>query len=215
MTDNSEIFQFDEKFPPGPRREREKDCQPPTEEKPPLPRPVEAVSDETNKNAAKGGVTSTTSTGSAELSRLKMKLYNNLAQYQDFPTKGVLFEDIMPLFAQPQLHKDLISALQILVCDVLSTVRTDKHKKQTLDVIVGLESRGFLVGPTLAYKLDVAFVPVRKQGKLPGPCETEGYEKEYGADHFQMQKGAIKPGQRVIILDDIIATGMLSSRTTA
>lgn len=63
------------------------------------------------------------------------------------------------------------------------------------------------MGPSLALRLGAAFVPVRKQGKLPGPCETQGYEKEYGTDFFQMQAGSIKPGQKVIVVDDIIATG--------
>ena len=72
---------------------------------------------------------------------------------------------------------------------------------------MGLESRGFLFGPSLALRLGAGFVPVRKQGKLPGPTETASYEKEYGQDFFQMQSDAIKQGQQVLILDDIIATG--------
>lgn len=73
---------------------------------------------------------------------------------------------------------------------------------------MGLEARGFLFGPSLALRLGVGFVPVRKRGKLPGPTETAGYEKEYGEDFFQIQGDAIKPGQRVLVVDDIIATGM-------
>jgi Phosphoribosyl transferase domain len=76
------------------------------------------------------------------------------------------------------------------------------------DVIVGLDARGFLFGPSLALRLGAGFVPVRKKGKLPGPTETASFEKEYGADFFQMQNDAIKEGQKVIVLDDIIATGM-------
>jgi adenine phosphoribosyltransferase len=75
--------------------------------------------------------------------------------------------------------------------------------------VVGLEARGFLFGPSLALRLGAGFAPVRKQGKLPGPCETAGYQKEYGEDFFQMQVDAIKPGQKVLIVDDIIATGTL------
>lgn len=81
-----------------------------------------------------------------------------------------------------------------------------RHKK--IDVIVGLESRGFLVGPTLAYKLGAGFVPVRKKGKLPGATVTASYKKEYGEDVFEMQADSIKTGQNVIVMDDIIATGM-------
>jgi len=76
------------------------------------------------------------------------------------------------------------------------------------EVIVGLEARGFLFGPSLALRIGAGFVPVRKRGKLPGPTETAGYEKEYGRDFFQIQADAIKPGQRVLVVDDIIATGM-------
>lgn len=75
------------------------------------------------------------------------------------------------------------------------------------DVIVGLDARGFLFGPSLALRVGAGFVPVRKKGKLPGPTETASFEKEYGADFFQMQNDAIKEGQKVIVLDDIIATG--------
>jgi len=76
------------------------------------------------------------------------------------------------------------------------------------DIIVGLDARGFLFGPSLALRVGAGFVPVRKKGKLPGPTETASFEKEYGADFFQMQNDAIKDGQKVIVLDDIIATGM-------
>ena len=74
-------------------------------------------------------------------------------------------------------------------------------------MIVGLEARGFLFAPSLALRLGAGFVPVRKRGKLPGPTETAGYEKEYGTDFFQIQVDAIRPGQKVLIVDDIIATG--------
>lgn len=73
---------------------------------------------------------------------------------------------------------------------------------------MGLEARGFLFGPSLALALGAGFVPIRKKGKLPGPTETAGFAKEYGTDWFEVQKDAIKPGQHVVIVDDIIATGM-------
>ena len=112
----------------------------------------------------------------------------------------------MPLFASPTLHSDLITALELQIAEVF---HTQPGEKSEIDVIVGLESRGFIFGPTLALRLGAAFVPVRKKGKLPGPCETESFEKEYGADHFQMQSDAIKKGQKVVIADDIIATGKI------
>ncbi|KAG9682327.1 adenine phosphoribosyltransferase, partial [Aureobasidium melanogenum] len=126
------------------------------------------------------------------------RLRNALRQYPDFPSKGILFEDIMPIFSSPKLHADLVKALELEV-----RAKFDK----TPDVIVGLESRGFLFGPSLALRLDAGFVPVRKQGKLPGKLETEGYEKEYGTDFFQIQSDAIAKGQTVLVVDDIMATG--------
>lgn len=103
----------------------------------------------------------------------------------------------MPIFADPVAFETLISALE-------------NHIKSThdiVDVIVGLDARGFLFGPTLALRLKAAFVPVRKQGKLPGDCVIEEYTKEYGKDVFCAQADAIKPGQKVLIVDDICATG--------
>ncbi|KAK2740461.1 adenine phosphoribosyltransferase [Myotisia sp. PD_48] len=136
----------------------------------------------------------------SELSSLKVRLRGALRQFPDFPSPGILFEDILPIFADPTLHDALLRSLEL---HILSTYGSD----QKPDVIVGLEARGFLFGPSLALRLGAAFVPVRKQGKLPGPVETETYQKEYGSDFFQMQSDAIKPGQKVVIVDDIIATG--------
>lgn len=136
----------------------------------------------------------------AELSSLQTSLRNALRQFKDFPSPGIVFEDIMPIFANPELHEALIRSLYLYVT---STWPAGERP----DVVVGLDARGFLFGPSLALRLGAAFVPVRKEGKLPGPCETVVYEKEYGADRFQMQADAIKPGQKVLIVDDIIATG--------
>lgn len=74
--------------------------------------------------------------------------------------------------------------------------------------MIGLEARGFLFGPSLSLKLGAGFVPIRKKGKLPGPTQSASYKKEYGEDVFQIQSDGIKPGQNVLIVDDIIATGM-------
>lgn len=75
------------------------------------------------------------------------------------------------------------------------------------DVVVGLDARGFLFGPSLALRLGAGFAPVRKRGKLPGPTAEAAFEKEYGQDFFQIQADAIQPGQKVLVVDDIIATG--------
>ena len=152
-------------------------------------------------HGAQGSQSSASSSSPAELSGLKMRLRQALRQYPDFPSPGILFEDIMPIFASPQLHSDLIKALELQV--------TQQHSKKP-DVIVGLESRGFLFGPSLALALGASFVPIRKKGKLPGKLETEGYEKEYGTDFFQIQTDAIEKGQTVLVVDDIMATGEFS-----
>ncbi|PYH42188.1 adenine phosphoribosyltransferase APT1 [Aspergillus saccharolyticus JOP 1030-1] len=134
-----------------------------------------------------------------ELANLKVSLRGALRQFPDFPLPGILFEDILPIFANPTLHEALLRCLELHILE--------SNGNQKPDVIVGLEARGFLFGPSLALRLGASFVPVRKQGKLPGPCETQGYQKEYGEDFFQMQSDAIKPGQKVVVVDDIIATG--------
>ncbi|MCJ1251326.1 adenine phosphoribosyltransferase [Trapelia coarctata] len=139
-------------------------------------------------------------TATSELASLKIRLQSSLRQFPDFPSKGILFEDILPIFADPHLHQDLIRALELHVQDHLGIAEKP-------DIIVGLEARGFLFGPSLALRLGAGFVPVRKRGKLPGPTETAEYEKEYGQDFFQIQADAIKPGQKVLVVDDIIATG--------
>ncbi|KAF2859398.1 adenine phosphoribosyltransferase [Piedraia hortae CBS 480.64] len=138
------------------------------------------------------------------LSGLKTSLRGGLRQFPDFPSKGVLFEDIMPIFANHELHNSLIRALELQVAQAFNVVTGGKDK---VDVVVGLESRGFLFGPTLALRLGAGFVPVRKKGKLPGECATVTFKKEYGEDVFQMQSDSIKRNQNVIIVDDIIATG--------
>lgn len=104
----------------------------------------------------------------------------------------------MPIFADPVAFETLVAAFEA-------------HVKQThrdkIDVVVGLDARGFLFGPTLALRLGAGFVPVRKAGKLPGQCVTEEYTKEYGRDVFCAQVDAIPRGARVLIVDDICATG--------
>ncbi|PLN77717.1 adenine phosphoribosyltransferase 1 [Aspergillus taichungensis] len=164
---------------------------------PPVSDPVSTQSPDAAAQVA--GQSSSHASRSAELSSLKIKLHAALRQFPDFPSPGILFEDILPIFADPTLHESLVRCLELHILET--------HADQKPDVIVGLEARGFLFGPSLALRLGAGFVPVRKQGKLPGPCETQGYEKEYGQDFFQMQAGSIKPGQKVLVVDDIIATG--------
>lgn len=115
-------------------------------------------------------------------------------KYQDFPKKGVFFQDLFPVYENPNiLH---------LIVDHLAARYQGK-----INAIVGLDARGFILGGILAYKLSVPFVPVRKSGKLPGPCFSESYLKEYGLDQFELSKQAFRGGEQVLIIDDLIATG--------
>ncbi|UCH12142.1 MAG: adenine phosphoribosyltransferase [Candidatus Omnitrophota bacterium] len=113
----------------------------------------------------------------------------------DFPKKGILFRDITTLLKNPAKFKQVIDVFY------------DKYKDKKIEAIVAAEARGFILGGALAYKLDCAFVPVRKKGKLPAGTIEATYELEYGTDTICMHKDAIKPKERVLILDDLLATG--------
>ena len=139
-------------------------------------------------------------TAAAELARLQMSLQAHVRQYPDFPAPGILFEDVFPLFRDPQCHADLIRALELFV-------GPPGGGPGAPDVVVGLDARGFLFGPSLALRLGAGFAPVRKPGKLPGATERVSYVKEYGADHFEIQRDAVRPGQTVLVVDDLMATG--------
>ncbi|XP_072039004.1 adenine phosphoribosyltransferase-like [Amphiura filiformis] len=115
----------------------------------------------------------------------------------DFPKPGILFRDILPLFKDPVLLNDVILLL----------VKHIKERHEKVDVVVGLESKGFLFGPMIAQHLNAAFVPIRKKGKLPGECVKVEYTLGYGNDVFEAQKNAVRPEEKVIIVDDVIATG--------
>ncbi|KAF9482474.1 adenine phosphoribosyltransferase [Pholiota conissans] len=128
---------------------------------------------------------------------------SHLTAHPDFPKKGIVFLDIFPILRKPLVFETLITHLvHHITSHTLSTSPNGK-----IDVVVGLDARGFLFGPIIAMRLGAAFVPVRKAGKLPGQTINASYEKEYGVDSFEMQADAIKPGQSVIIVDDLIATG--------
>lgn len=135
----------------------------------------------------------------ATIASYAAELKNALHQYPNFPQEGILFEDFLPIFRSPELFKKLVKAFKL---HIEAQFPNDK-----VDYIVGLESRGFLFGPTLALELNAGFVPVRKAGKLPGKTHKATYVKEYGEDVFEIQTEAIPEGANVIIVDDIIATG--------
>lgn len=160
-----------------------------------------ATSAHNDAASARHALATTSPARASQLADAKLKLRAALRQFSDFPIPGIEFVDILPLFADPALHALLLDCLEAEVLDSLSG-------GQRPDVVVGLDARGFLFGPSLALRLGAAFVPVRKQGKLPGPCEKAGYEKEYGTDFFEIQADGVKAGQKVVVVDDIIATGM-------
>ncbi len=119
----------------------------------------------------------------------------NIRVIPDFPQKGVSFKDITPLLKDPKLFQKCIDALK------------DICERIEFDVIVAPEARGFIIGSALAYAMHKAFVPVRKEGKLPWHTLKGEYELEYGIDILEIHKDAVKPGQKVLILDDLLATG--------
>jgi adenine phosphoribosyltransferase len=124
-----------------------------------------------------------------------MQIKDHIRQIPDFPKPGILFYDISTLLA----HADAWQQTVRLLAEAVEPCRPD--------LLVGIESRGFLVAAPLAYKLRCGFVMVRKKGKLPGETIPYTYELEYGTDSVEIQADAIRPGQGVVVLDDLLATG--------
>lgn len=123
-----------------------------------------------------------------------MDLKSKIRVIEDFPKKGISFKDITTLIKDKDALKETIDRL----CDFID---------DDIDIIVGPESRGFIFGTAVAYKLGAGFVPVRKPGKLPGETVSYTYDLEYGTDTIEIHKDAIKKGDKVVIVDDLIATG--------
>jgi adenine phosphoribosyltransferase len=113
----------------------------------------------------------------------------------DFPKPGILFYDITTLLKDKTGFAQMIDALAA------------RYIEQKIDLVLGIEARGFIFGPALAYRLNAGFVPVRKPKKLPAPVARVTYDLEYGSDTLEIHKDAIVPGQRVVIVDDLLATG--------
>ena len=126
---------------------------------------------------------------------MAMNLKDHIATVPDFPKPGILFYDISTLLAHAEAWQSTVDQLSDAVSE---------HKP---DVLAGIESRGFLVAAPLALKLGLGFVMVRKQGKLPGPTVPFTYDLEYGTDTIEIQENAISQGQRIVVLDDLLATG--------
>lgn len=113
----------------------------------------------------------------------------------DWPKKGIMFRDITTLLKDAQGFKETIDLLY------------ERYKDKKIDKVVGIESRGFIFGAPLAYLLGCGFVPVRKPGKLPAECVSEEYTLEYGTDKIEIHKDAISKDDKILIIDDLIATG--------
>lgn len=124
-----------------------------------------------------------------------MDLKEHIREVPDFPKPGILFYDISTLLAHPAAWKETVAQLAEII------------KPFKPDLLAGIESRGFLTAAPLALELSLGFLMVRKKGKLPGPTVPYTYDLEYGTDTVEIQEGAVQPGQRVVILDDLLATG--------
>lgn len=127
---------------------------------------------------------------------------NSIKSIQDYPKPGILFRDVTSLMEVPEAYRATIAIL------------AEKYQDQGITKIIGTEARGFLFGAPLALALGVAFVPVRKSGKLPREVIAESYELEYGKDTLEIHKDAIVAGDKVLLVDDLLATGGTIEATT-
>jgi len=130
-----------------------------------------------------------------------MDLKSKIRVIEGFPEDGISFKDITTVLQDPKLLKESIDQM------------TKKFENMDVDIVVGPESRGFIFGTPIAYKLDAGFVPVRKPGKLPAKVVEYSYALEYGTDTLEIHEDSIKKGQRVLIIDDLLATGGTVSAT--
>src|SRR3989338_4572475 len=124
-----------------------------------------------------------------------MPIKSRIRTVKDWPKKGIMFRDITTLLKDPV-------GLQLCIDDFVK-----RYKNKEIDVVVGIDSRGFILGGALAYLLGKGFVPVRKEGKLPAETEKQEFRLEYGTGVLEIHKDAISPNQKVLIIDDLIATG--------
>src|ERR1700757_2867795 len=124
-----------------------------------------------------------------------------IREVPDFPKKGILFYDITTLLKDKLGFATLIDAL------------SEHYLEKEVDLVLGMEARGFIFGPALAYRLNAGFVPVRKPGKLPAATARVEYDLEYGSNILEVHKDAIEKGQRVLIVDDLLATGGTAQAT--
>ncbi len=124
-----------------------------------------------------------------------MNIKEYINEYPDFPKAGIIFRDISPILREPKAFQYVINSFY------------EEYKDYNIDLIAGIESRGFIFASALALKFNKGMIMIRKQGKLPGYTSTKKYDIEYGNATMEIQKEAIKKGNRVLIIDDLIATG--------
>lgn len=122
-------------------------------------------------------------------------LKNKIRDIPDFPKAGILFKDITPLLSDPDAFREAMDLLG------------NRYQGEKIDSVVCVEARGFLIGSALAYKLNAGIIPVRKPGKLPYKTHRATYQLEYGTDTLEIHQDAIRPGQKILIADDLLATG--------
>jgi adenine phosphoribosyltransferase len=127
------------------------------------------------------------------------KIKSKIRTIPNWPKNGVMFRDITTLLQDAPMFNHTIQMLK------------ERYTNVEIDIIVGIESRGFIIGSALAHSLNKGFVPIRKKGKLPYETESQEYELEYGTDIIEIHKDAIKKGQKVLLVDDLLATGGTSS----
>ena len=123
------------------------------------------------------------------------ELKEKIRTIPDFPKPGIQFRDITTLLADPQAFKIVVECF------------VERYQDEQIDLVVGVESRGFIIGAPLALRLEKGFIPVRKAGKLPGPIHGVEYDLEYGTDRVEVHQDAIPSGSRVLMVDDLLATG--------
>lgn len=133
---------------------------------------------------------------------MTIRLDSYIRNVPDFPKPGIQFKDITPLLANRKALDHAIACLQ------------EKIAGETIDIVAGIESRGFIFGIELANKLGTGFVPIRKPGKLPHKTFSHSYELEYGSDALEIHQDAISEGQKVLIVDDLLATGGTAEAST-
>ncbi len=133
--------------------------------------------------------------------KLSQELRNTIRDIPDFPKPGIIFKDITPVLRSPELFRSVIEAF------------SDRYRDKGITAIVGIEARGFIFGGALAARMGLPFFPVRKKGKLPHKTVSATYDLEYGTDTVEMHSDALRARDKVVVLDDLVATGGTAEAT--